>query len=197
MPKKKSSKKVVRDFMAEVKAVEDFLSPGNLSGFSDDYVPWAYDYAVIRLFQSFESMIFHCLIAAVNNDTGQLARTKGSYFPKHVPVDACRYTIVGDGNFAFRSWSDLIGQLSSHLSRDHYLVEIIKRSEYVTPLEQLSALRDFAASASEPSKKRALATVGRKKMSSAGMWLKTGDRFENLAEWLKRLADEIHWRAPY
>ena len=197
MPKKKSSKKAAEAFKRKVEAINMFLSPKNLSPFSEEHKTWVHDYAIIRLYRDFESLILNCLIAAINSDTSQLSRTTGVDFPKHLTDEVCRYIVVGDGYFDFRGWDGLIYTLKRYLPKEHYLVTIVKKPEYRGALEQLSALRNFAAHDSRPSKKRALQAIGGQKLSSSGAWLKTQGRFEEISTSLRSLADEVRREAPY
>jgi hypothetical protein len=107
------------------------------------------------------------------------------------------YVIVGDGYFDYRGREGLIKTLKKFLPDDHYLITIIKKQAYKDALERLSALRDFAAHYSKPSKKRALEAIGGQKLSASGAWLKRQQRFAQIADKLKRLADEVSRAAPY
>ena len=195
--RKKSGKKASEAFKKHVQEIEEFLDEENLSSFSDAHVTWAYDYAIIRLYREFEDMILNCLVAAINSDTQQLSKTTGIDFPKHITDDVCEFIIVGDGYFGFRGRDGLIKTLKGYLTDDHYLVTIVKKPAYKDALEKLSALRNFAAHDSKPSKKRALQTIGGQRLASSGAWLKKQNRFRNISASLKRLADEVYQQAPY
>ena len=195
--KKKSGKKASEKFKEKVQEIEKFLDQKNLSSFSGTYVTWVYDYAIIRLYRDFEDLILHCLVAAINNDTQQLSQKTGIDFPKHITDEVCEFIIVRDGYFDFRGRDGLIGTLKSYLPDDHYIVAIVKKKPYKDALEQLSALRNFAAHDSKPSKKRALQAIGGHNLTSSGAWLKKQNRFEKILASLKSLADEVHQQAPY
>ena len=64
-------------------------------------------------------------------------------------------------------------------------------------MDELSALRNFAAHGSKQSKKRALQVIGGQRIASSGAWLKKKGRFGTIVLKLKELADEIKERAPY
>ena len=195
--KKKSGKKASEAFKERVQEIEEFLGQQNLSSLSEAHISWAHDYAIIRLYREIEDMILNCLVAAINNDTQQLTQTTGITFPKHITDEVCEYIIVGDGYFDFRGRDGLINTLKRYLPNDHYLVAVVKRPRYRCALERLSALRNFAAHDSKPSKKRALQTVGGQRLASSGAWLKKQDRFGNILASLKESADEVHQQAPY
>ena len=76
-------------------------------------------------------------------------------------------------------------------SEDHYIVLIVKKPAYKNTLEMLSALRNFAAHDSKPSKKRALQVIGGQKLLSSGAWLKKQKRFRMILISLKKLADDV------
>lgn len=195
--RKKSGKKASETFTEQVEDIEKFLTQKRLKRFSDAHVSWAHDYAIIRLYRDFENMILNCLIAAINNDTEQLSKTTGIVFPKHLTDEVCEYIIVGESYFDFRGRSGLIQTLKKYLPDNHYLVVIVKKEVYKEVLEQLSALRNYAAHDSDISKRRALKAIGGQRIASSGAWLKSGSRFNRITTKLKRLANEINQIAPY
>jgi hypothetical protein len=64
-------------------------------------------------------------------------------------------------------------------------------------LDQVSALRNFAAHKSDQSKRSALKTVNAARLNSSGTWLKVGHRFQTIADKLKALATELENESPY
>ena len=184
-------------FKDQVQEIEKFLDKENLSSFSKAHVTWAYEYAIIRLYRDFEDMTLNCLVAAINSDTKQLSETAGITFPKHITGEVCEYIVVGDGYFDFRGRDGLINTLQKYLPKKHYVVAIVKKDACKGTLEQLSALRNFAAHDSKPSKKRALRAIKGQRLASSGAWLKKQNRFKQIAASLKKLADEVHQKAPY
>ena len=195
--KKKSGKKASETFKERAQEIGDFLDRENLSSFSVAHVTWIHDYAIIRLYREFETMIFNCLVAAINSDTQQLSQTTGVAFPKHLTEEACEFIIVGDGYFDFRGRDGLIGKLKKYLPGNHYLVQIVAKNDYKETLDKLSALRNFAAHSSKVSKKSALRALGRQRLASSGAWLKERNRFSEMLRSLRQLADEVHAQAPY
>lgn len=191
--RKKDPKKVAENFVSKVSEIKEFT---NLAGLSEKHVTWAHEYAVIRLYREFEVMILNCLVAGINRDTSVLSESKNIDFPKHLKVDVCEYIIVGDGFFNFRGRDGLIGKLKMFVPNDYYLVEVVTNSNYTVSLERLFAFRNFAAHDSKPSKKAALKAASgndqtAKRMLSAGSWLKTQGRFDELCDKLIQLAREI------
>ena len=195
--RKKSGKRASEVFKKQTQKIEEFLDEKNLSSFSDAHVTWAYEYAIIRLYRYFEDMILKCLVAAINSDTEQLSQTTGVNFPRHITEEVCEFIIVGDGYFDFRGREGLIKTLKKYLPEDHYIVLIVKKPAYKGTLEMLSALRNFAAHDSKPSKKRALQVIGGQKLLSSGAWLKKKKRFRKILISLKKLADDVQQQAPY
>ena len=193
----KSGRRASEAFAEQVEEIEKYLTQKRLKRFSDAHVSWAHDYAVIRLYREFENKILNCLVAAINNDTEQLSKTTGIVFPKHLTDEVCEYIIVGEGYFDFRGRSGLIQTLKKYLPDNHYLVVLVKKETYKEALEQLSALRNYAAHDSDTSKRRALNAIGGQRMASSGAWLKSGNRFKRITTKLKSLADEVNQESPY
>jgi hypothetical protein len=196
MPKKKSTKLAAKQF---VDAADAILAYAHESArkLGVQHTTWAYEYAIIHLYRSFEQLVLHALVAAINNDTETISEVTGYNFPKHIPANISLYLIVGSGYFDFRGRSGLIGELRRYVPADHFLVETVKDGKYKQPLERLIALRTFAAHDSELSKKAAKKATGMKGLGSAGSWLKRQDRFDKLVRSLKSLAAELDARAPY
>lgn len=80
---------------------------------------------------------------------------------------------------------------------DHYLTVTVKDTKFRDALDQLVALRNFAAHESPASKKKVLEALKIQKIGSAGAWVKRQDRFPKLAGRLTDLADAISDAAPY
>ena len=195
--RKKSGKKASEEFSKNIQKIKDFLEPKNLSRLSDSHETWMYDYAIIRLYRDFEDMILNCLVASINNDTEQLSSTTNIKFPKNLKDEVCEFIIIGNGYFDFKGRDELIKTIKQYIRDDHYLVKICRKNCYKDALEKLSALRNFAAHDSKPSKKRALKAIGNERLASSGAWLKKQNRFDSIINHLKKFADDIHQQAPY
>ena len=124
-------------------------------------------------------------------------KQQGVEFRKHLTDEVCEFLIIGTRYFDFKGRSDLIKTIRSFVPESHYLLIAVKRSIYNTALDQLSALRNFAAHESSPSKRAALKAINAKRIKSSGAWLKKQNRFMHLVESLKNLAQEIETTAPY
>ena len=195
--KKKSARKAAAAFGRKVSDIEDFLKSSGAGLLSDAHLTWVHDYAIIKLYSEFENLVLHCLVAAINNDTSQLSSKTSIQFPKHLTDEVCTYLIVGDGYFDFRGRDGLIKRLKEFLPTGHYLLTIVEKTAYKDTIEQIVALRNFAAHGSKVAKARALKAVDATRLSSSGAWLKTHGRFGLIAQSLRRFADEIADSAPY
>ena len=170
--KKKSIKKSATAFGAEVDRIKRHLSTVSKLGLSDEAITWAHDYAVIRLYRTFEDFVLSSLVASINNDTAQLSLSTGVSFPKHLTNEVCEYIIVKGGYFDFRGRDGLIKTLKRHLPEAHFIVIEVKKTAYKSALEQLSSLRNFAAHNSPSSKRAAMKAIGANRLSASGVWLK-------------------------
>lgn len=192
--RKKSFRKARESFGKEIDAIQKFL--GETNALSRASRSWAYDYAIIRLYRAFEDFILTCLICAINNDTEQLSSRAGILFPKHLSDEVCEYLIVGNGYFDFKGRDGLLKTIKEFVSETHFLHTAVKSQSYSAALNQLSALRNFAAHDSRPAKSRAISATKAQRLSSAGAWLKTGRRFETILTRLDQLAQEVANNAP-
>lgn len=196
MSRKKSIKTSANDFMSKIDDLNSFLNTA-ISSMSDEHKSWSHDYAIIRLYREFEQMMLAAIIGAINNNTETISAVTGINFPKHLNNEVCEYIVLGDRYFDFKGRDGLIKTLKKYVPEQHYLITIIRKSEYKDTLEKLSALRNYAAHESIQSKKAVLSAVGQKRIGSAGSWLKVNGRFAEIAEKLKALAQEVYNSAPY
>lgn len=196
VPRKKSIRRAAKRFISYANQISAFLTQTR-PYLTQDGASWVHEYAVIRLYREFEALVLGALVGAINNDTSTLSARAGIQFPKHLTDEVCEYVVIGDGFFDFKGRSGLIAKFKEFVPPNHYLVEIVKKSKYQASLEQLSALRNFAAHRSGVSKARAKETVGTLRIGSSGAWLKSGRRWKDLVGMLKQLASEIEDRAPY
>ncbi len=196
MPRKKSVKKSATDFKTRADEISAFIY-ASVKHLSDQYVSWAHEYAVLRLYREFESLILDALVGAINNDTATIARRTGVAFPKHLTDEVCEYLIVGDGYFDFRGRDGLIRTLKRFVPASHYLVTNVEKRKYKKALEQLSVLRNLSAHNSRVAKRRAKDVLNQQRMPEAGAWLTKQDRLKRIIDSLKSLADDIHAAAPF
>ncbi len=195
MPKKKSVKACAQQFRKDAEEFLEFCAEAK--GLSDRNKSLAYELAIIKLYAAFERMILEALTGAINNDTSVLGATTRVDFPKHLRDEVCEYIITGGRYFDFRGRSGLIREIKKYVPPNHYLLEAVKDSAYQLPLDQLCALRNYAAHESSISKKAALEAVGQQRMGSAGSWLKVQNRLQSLVNQLSDLSCRVEQGAPY
>ncbi|MDH4228822.1 MAG: hypothetical protein OEW11_03630 [Nitrospirota bacterium] len=196
MARKRSIKKSTRDFGTHADKVAAFIK-ARTEGATDEHVSLLYDYAVIHLYRGFESLMFDALVGSINNDTATVSDRKGIKFPKHLSKAVCEYLVTSGRFFDFKGRDGLIKVLKEFVPDKHFLLEEVKKKKYRSALEQLSALRNFAAHNSAQSRKAALVATGQKRLHSAGAWLKRGKRFNTLVDTLKDLASQIEKQARW
>jgi len=195
MPRKKSIKLAADKFTQAVDQILLFFA--DTKGLQESHRFWCADYGVIRLYWEFEVLVLSALVGAINNDTETLSQSLGFTFPKHMSQDVCTYLIIGQGYFDFKGRDGLIQLIKSFVPDSHYLCDIVRNPQYKDALEQLSALRNFAAHQSGKAKKAAIKAIGGERIGSAGSWLRREGRFEKVCESLKKLARDIEKRSPY
>ena len=137
------------------------------------------------------------LSGAINNDTSTLSASAGFAFPKHLSIEVCQFLVTGRGYFDFRGREGLIKKVREYVPETHYLVVALKKPKYKTALEQLVVLRNLAAHSSDQAKQSALKALNLQRLSSAGSWLKVGERFGTITGLLVALGNEIEAAAPY
>lgn len=196
MPKKKSVRLSAQTFEMAADDLCAFLSKV-AAGHSKEHVSWLHDYAIIRLYREFESLMLDALVGAINNDSTTVSATTGVSFPKHMTGEVCEFLITGTGYFDFKGRSGLIAALKSFVPDTHYLVTISKKPVYRDTLDQLAALRNYAAHESAKSKGAVLRALNCERIASSGTWLKRQGRFKRIVDSLKALATEIEHSAPY
>ena len=197
MPRKKSAMRASEQFDEAADDVLAFAVAASEKFEAASSISWAHDYAVIRLYRAFETLMLDALVAAINNDTSTISTRAGFAFPTHLTDEVCMYLVVGNGYFDFRGRDGLIKILKQYVPEDHFLVVTVKKRRYKLAIEQLSGLRNFAAHDSDTSKRAALEAVGLERLASTGAWIKRQNRLDFLVNRLKELSAEIRAKAPY
>ncbi len=195
MPRKKSVKKAVIKFLIAIEEIEEFFE--GTRALQENLANWCAEYAVIRLYCDFETLMLNSLVGAVNADSSKFSDFTGLKFPKHMSEDLCTYMIVGVGYFDFKGREGLIQLAKRYVRDDHYLYSALKDKKFKEPIEQLCALRNFSSHRSEKAKQAVMKATGAERLKSAGEWLRTQDRFAALCESLKKLARRIERKAPH
>lgn len=196
MSKKKSIKLTARTFCERADAILGYaakLSPHATQAEKS----WIYDYAVIRLYREFESLMLEALVGAINHDSKTLSANFGVDFPKHMSNAVCEFVVTGGRYFDFKGRDGLTKLLKRFIPSNHYLVVAVNDARYKDALDRIVALRNFAAHDSEQARKKAKEALGLERLASSGTWLKRQKRFDALVDSLKRLAREIERGAPH
>lgn len=194
--RKISVRRAAREFEAELTQIRSFLQLFNQSGIPPGAKSFVYDFAVIRLHSAFEHLMTEAIVGAVNNDTRTISQRTGIAFPSHLRGEVCDYLVTSGGFLDFKGRDGLIGVLKQFVPDTHYLVTIAKDPAHSATLNQLPALRNFAAHGSDRAKRAARKAVG-VNLSSAGSWLRRQGRFETLARGAEGIASAIRTNAPY
>ncbi|WP_206922517.1 hypothetical protein [Alicyclobacillus suci] len=193
MSRKKDIRLWATRFQDDLAELLDFVSTMG-RGASDKHKTLIYDAAIIRLYRHFEEFMLNVLVALVNKDNRVFCAEAGVDFPKHLTDEVCEYLITritGGKYFDFHGRSSLLDLFYKCAGKGHTITLIIKDPMYQTTLDQLTALRNFAAHGSKQSKLAALRVTSQKNMSSSGAWLKTAGRFDALVANLRQLAETI------
>jgi hypothetical protein len=196
MPRKKSIRRSADQFIDSADRLDAYYFAVLSAGLGDRETTWACEAALIKLSASFEILMLSALVGAINNDTTVLSASAGVLFPRHLTDEVCEFIITAGRYFDFKGRDGLIDVLGAYVSKDHYLVEIVKKPRYRPSIEKVIALRNFAAHESRHGKAKAKEAVGMN-LSSAGAWIKRQHRFPKLSADLKMLAGEIRAAAPY
>ena len=137
------------------------------------------------------------LIAAINNDTSTISKKTGVNFPKHLSDEVCEYLIIQSGYFDFKGRDGLLKKLKHYLPDEHFLILIYKDSKYRASIERMCALRNYAAHSSLKAKKDALKAINKKRIRTAGAWLKLGNNFKKILDDLLELSNEVKMKAKF
>lgn len=115
MARKKSGRLAAQKFRERAEEIAEFALDVAESGVSDQYITWAYDFAIIRLYREFEDLMLEALIVAINNDTATISQRTGLVFPKHLTDEVCEFLILGTGYFDFKGRDGLLRKLQEFL----------------------------------------------------------------------------------
>jgi len=192
-----SGRKAAQRFADTAADLDTFVASIDASGLSKLERSWAYEAALIKLTVAFERLMLEALVAATNNDTGQMSVTLGIRFPKHLTKEVCEYIVTGGRYFDFRGRDGLLRDIKRLVGPKHYLYTSVQQPKYKVALEQLIALRNFAAHESPSSRQSALKALGRNNLASAGSYLKVKGRFIALSKQIQSLASDLQTAAPY
>jgi len=157
----------------------------------DLYLTYSYENAILMVYKSFEIFIERLLISCLNHDHSCFEEKYGIALGKHINDDVCEFLITKGGFFDFRGYSGLIKTLGDILGNNHRLIALFKGNDHKIYIEQLCAIRNYAAHNSKQSKQSAKKAFELLSISSAGSCLKQQGRFLTILTKLKELSDEV------
>lgn len=195
MPKKLSVKVPAKHFPKAIEEVKEYFKI--CGGQKEPFSNWTAEQSIILLYREFEKLMLAAIVGAINNDTTTISEINEVSFPKHLTKGVCEYLVVGGGYFDFKGRSGLIEVIKSYVPEGHYLCKAVSDQKYLPALDQLSALRNFAAHDSPKSRQAAYKATSNYKLSTAGSWLRSANHFEKICDDLIDLAKEIEKGAPY
>lgn len=197
MPRLKSVQLSARRFQQELAKLRTFVDDAQFSQSAGISSSWIHEYAIIRIYKEFEGLMLDALVGAINHDTTVLSETLGFKFPKNLTDEVAEFLVTGGGYFDFKGRDGLIKIIKQFLPEEHYLLRIVSKRRYRNPLEQLCALRNYAAHDSDQAKRKAREATGLKRIGTAGSYMKKQKRFHDMVNRLEELAGEIRHVAPY
>ena len=157
----------------------------------DLYLTYCYENAILMVYKEFEIFIERLLISCLNHDHSCFEEKYGIRLGKHINDDVCEFLITKGGFFDFRGYSGLIKTLGDALGSHHRLIALLKENNYKTYIEQLCAIRNYAAHNSKQSKQSAKKAFDLQSISSAGSCLKQHNRFTTILTKLKELCNQV------
>ena len=78
MPRKKSVKRAAQNFLSDLQQIRSLIETVRGKGLAERDLPWVYDYAIIRLHSSFESLLPHLQSGLNVNFTGPSPHPSGA-----------------------------------------------------------------------------------------------------------------------
>ncbi|MEA4898474.1 MAG: hypothetical protein VB115_09535 [Christensenellaceae bacterium] len=187
-----SIQSVCEEFKAAINGIQCYVAKCK-QVFSEDklFLSYGYENAVIMLYKSFERFVLRTMIACLNRDHSHCECKYSIKLGKHINDDVCEFLITKGGFFDFKGRSGLNKVLNDIIGTNHNIAKVFKSTAYKSTIDQLCAIRNYAAHNSAQSKQAAMETLGLRRISSAGSCLKTQHRFESLTISLTSLADTI------
>lgn len=184
--------KVCDEFIEAVSEINEYIDKCNTVFASEKkYLSFCYENAIIMLYKSFERFALRSMISCLNHDHSHFQNKYRVRLGKHINDDVCEFLITKGGFFDFRGRSGLSKVLNDVIGSSHNIAKAFKQSKYKECIEQLCAIRNYAAHNSLQSKQKVMNVFNLKRISSAGSFLKQQRRFQNIADGLLELAEEV------
>ena len=195
--RKKSGKNSAHKALKRLAETEQFIAEVNAAGLSKDAISRAHGMAIIETAITLERLVLECLIVAINNDVSVIRTETKVNFPAHLQDDVVEFIVVGNGYFDFRGGrAGIIKEVKRYLPDNHWVAQSAKRLDAVC-IDQLVALRNWAAHESPQSAKKAKVAIGHQRARSAGSWAKVNGRILELTGAVRAFAEDVQASAPY
>lgn len=163
------------------------------SAFADNkkYLSYCYEYSIIMTYKAFERFLLRIMISCLNHDHSVFEKKNSISLGRHINDDVCEFLITKGGFFDFKGRDGLCKVINNTIGKDHVIAKTIKNNDYKNTIEQLCAIRNFAAHNSRQSKAAAAEAFKLKRISSAGSCLKQNGRFDSIIAHLIDLSNDI------
>lgn len=187
-----NKKDVCTQFESDIDAITRYIAKCN-AVFNEDklFLSYSYENAIIMVYRAFEHFTLRIMISCLNHDHSNFQKKYNINLGRHINDDVCEFIITKGKFFDFRGRSGLIETINDVIGKDTNIAKVFKKTEYRDTLEQLCALRNYAAHNSLQAKRAVLRVFGLKGVGSAGSCLKAQKRFELIIQKLKELSAEI------
>lgn len=183
---------VCDEFIRNMTEIEGYINRCNTVFSSEDkYLSFCYENAIIMLYKAFEKFILRTMISCLNHDHSHFEEKYGIKLGNHINDDVCEFLITKGGYFDFKGRGGLNKILNATIGSGHNVGKAIKNNKYGQTIDQLCAVRNYAAHNSIQAKKSAMDAYGLKRISSPGSFLKKQNRLKNLIAELTELANDV------
>ena len=183
---------VCDEFISGTEEIKNYITKCK-QVFAEDmaYLEYSYEQAAIMLYRIFERFNLRVMISCLNHDHSHAEEHYSIKLGSHINDDVCEFLVTKGGFFDFKGRGGLTRVYSDTIGKNHNISKVIKKHDYEDAIEQLCAIRNYAAHNSAQSKKAAMKAFGVTRISSAGKCLKQKHRLDNIITSLVTLANEV------
>ena len=157
----------------------------------DTHLSYCYEHAIIMLYKSFERFILRSMISCLNHDHSHFEERYGIKLGNHINDDVCEFLVTKGGFFDFKGRGGLNKILNSTIGTNHNIGKTIKQTKYGDAIDQLCAVRNYAAHNSVQAKNAVLSVYKMKRIPAAGYFLMQQNRLKKIMRDLTDLANEV------
>ena len=183
---------VCDEFIQNMSEIEGYINRcKTVFAGEDKYLSFCYENAIIMLYKAFEKFILRTMISCLNHDHSHFEEKYGIKLGKHINDDVCEFLITKGGYFDFKGRDGLNKILNATIGSSHNVGKTIKNNKYSKTINQLCAVRNYAAHNSAQAKKSVMDAYGLARISSPGSFLKKQNRFSTLIVGLTDLANDV------